>query len=93
MAPPAGGIAGDVDVDFHHGIRPYEGDVQNVAAAPPGRERAARPRVRVVAFGRRQHLRQRGHGSSERDGPADVPQRARTVVPPEQQCEGRRRVR
>jgi hypothetical protein len=36
MAPAAGGVAGDVYVDFHHQLRVDELDVQDVAASPSG---------------------------------------------------------
>lgn len=40
-----GGIAGDVDADFHHQLGLHQVDVQMLPAAPPGRERPARPRM------------------------------------------------
>lgn len=36
VAPPAGGIPGDVDADFHHQIGFHQRDDQLFRAAPPG---------------------------------------------------------
>jgi hypothetical protein len=44
MAPPAGGIAGDVDADFHHQVGFHQRDAQRLPAAPPYGERPPRPR-------------------------------------------------
>ncbi|MFF4963148.1 hypothetical protein [Streptomyces sp. NPDC001222] len=49
MAPPAGGIAGDVDADFHHLLGFHQRDVQRLPAAPPEGERPARPRMLAPA--------------------------------------------
>jgi hypothetical protein len=44
VAPPAGGVAGDVDADFHHQLGFHQRDDQFLLAAPPGGERPAWPR-------------------------------------------------
>lgn len=38
-APPAGGITGAIDADFHHRLEFHQHDVQLFPAAPPGAER------------------------------------------------------
>jgi hypothetical protein len=87
VAPPAGGVAGDVHGDLHHQLRVDERDVRDVAAAPPSGERTPRPRV--LTRGRRQQSGERvRRGAGERDGPAGVAQRARAVVAAEQQRAG-----
>lgn len=45
MAPPAGGVTGDIDADFHHQPGLRQRDVQLLPAAPSGGERPARPRM------------------------------------------------
>lgn len=41
VAPPAGGVAGDVDADFHHQLGLHQRDVQRLPGAPPGGERSS----------------------------------------------------
>ena len=77
MAPSAG----DVHGDLHHELRVYGRDVQDVAAAPPGGERAASPRVsgcrRCQSVGERVR-----HGAGERGGPTGVTQHAEGPLRP-----------
>lgn len=80
MSPPAGGVAGDVDADFHHQLGFHQRDVELLLAAPPDRERPACPRMtappRSEQTGDRRTCR-----LGEGGGAADVLKAACVVVP------------
>jgi hypothetical protein len=82
VAPPTGGVTGDVDADFHHHLRFHERDVQRLAPAPPGGERPACPGVAAPA-----RSEQAGDRDARRPGQsggaAGVLQAAVIVVPAE----------
>jgi hypothetical protein len=87
VAPPAEGVAGDVDADFHHQLGFHQRDVQRLPAAPPGGERPACPRMTAPP-----RSEQAGDRSTcrlgEGGGAADVLKAAFGVVPAEQQRAG-----
>lgn len=84
VAPPAGGVTGDIDADFHHQPGFRQRDVQLLPAAPPGGERPARPRM--PAPSRLEQAGDRGAcRSCEGRAAADVLEAAFGVVPAQQQ--------
>lgn len=87
VAPPAGGVPGDVDADFHHQFGFHQRDDKFFLAAPSGGERPACPRMtepRCSEWAGDRSTCRLGEGG----GAADVLKASLSVVPAEQQRAG-----
>ncbi len=86
MAPPAGGVTGDVDAHFHHQLGFHQRDDQFFLAAPPGGERPARPRMTAPPSS--QKVGDRSTRLGESGGAADVLKAASVVYLPSSSVRG-----